>query len=186
MKKKKNLTALIMLLAIVASVALAFTACDPDPADNIIPKGVDEKGIKYIRCNGIPKAIWQENYFILRNGEQRDAFLDLARSDDDVYEHIETPYKILAPILNMYGDEYFNEFNLVIVPNRAPNIGIRYKVEKIVLQDTEQLYIRINRIKPTGDTGDMVTYWLILIPVKKEYFDGGEIIVEYRDTYRKR
>ena len=163
MRKKKNLTALGWLLAIVAAVALAFTACDP--ADNIIPKGVDEKGISYIEGGG---SLVIQN-IIIKSLEQLDEYTGLL------------PIEIFN---SNYNNSFFENNNLIIIIT-GTGPGRSLKVEKIVLQDNGQLYIRINRIIHPGDYPAEVYPMCILIPVKKEYFNGGEIIVEYRNTFPK-
>ena len=174
MRKKRNLTALLLLLAIVAAVALAFTGCDPDdpePSDNIIPEGVDKKGIQYI------EALGSFYYSIKQQG-------NIIKSLEQLVEYTELfPTEIFS---DKYDSSFFENYNLVIISKQEPNIGIKHKVEKIVLQDYTQLYVRINRINPAGPSGQMATYWFILIPVKKDFFNGDEVIVEYRNTYPKR
>ena len=173
-KKKKKSTAILLLLAMVTAGVLAFTACDPDepePADNIIPKGIDEKRIQYI--------------------EALDSFYDSIKQQGNIIKSIEhlVEYTKLFPteiFSDKYDSSFFENFNLLIVPKKEPNYGIRHKVEKIVLQDDTQLYVRINRINPPGESPQVITFWFILIPVKKEYFNGDEVIIEYRNTYPKR
>jgi len=84
--------------------------------------------------------------------------------------------------LDRYTDEFFNEFNLILV-TKSEGIPTQHKVEKIVLKDRE-LHIRIKRKVP-GLWETTITegnFWCHLIPVRKDYFDGDKVIVEYRDT----
>ena len=186
---KKDLFYKIAALFLIGNI---FTCCigenenEIEPRDNVILQGVDEEGIKIIELRSIPKEIRQKEYFILKTQEQRDVFLEQTKSHHDENDLMTTPFKILTSELNIYEGEFFNKFNLVMIFKAEPDIiRDRYKVEEISLKDNE-LYIRIRRkILGKGEFSmSMVTCWFINIPVKKEYFDGEIINVEYRDTTR--
>ena len=170
MRKKKS-TAILLLLAIIAVGALAFTACDlddPEPADNIIPEGVDEKGISYIWADS--HSFEKPGYIIIKSLEQLREYTGLL------------PDEISS---DKYDSSFFENSNLIIIQLLIGSHR-KLKVEKIVLQDNAQLYVRIHKIIPPGVFPAMINPMFILIPVKKEYFNGEEVIVEYRKTYPKR
>ena len=165
---------------------MLFSACDMEPTDNVIPKGVDEKGIEYLQW-AHPKSMWSQKYFILKSCEQKADYIELikagfAEEDPSSIDFWESKGETILG-LNKYTDEFFDKFNLVIIPKGEGSGSIHHKVEKIGIKN-KVLNIRIRRRIPgrwktfTTDAVD----WSILIPITKDYFNGDEVIVEFRDT----
>jgi len=180
--KQKSSAWRIVLIALLCMVIFFACNLDQEPTDNIIPNGVDEKGIRYAGGGTIPKPERNTEYFILKSRTDRDEFIDLFKTifaeDPDVIIND----RFLG--LNTYIDTFFNEFNLLIIPRYEGSRSIRHKVEKIALQDSV-LFIRIARILP--EVGLLVPKFVyILIPVKKDYFNGEEVKIEFRDTKDKK
>ena len=195
----KNLTAIGILITVVFAVTvILFSACEmepKEPADNIIPKWVDEKGIRYYGGK-YPKAMRQDKYYLLKSEEDRDKFIELFRTnfiEEYTEEYKDSPELLRAYLdsleksigtylsLNQYTNEFFNNFNLIIIPRCTSRKTNQVKAEKFVVNDNV-LYIRIAIISSRDPSPCIDAPQGILIPVKKDGFNGENIEVEFRET----
>ena len=179
----------MLRITLMTIFTILFLGCEMEPKDNGIPDGVDEKGINYID-EWLPESLRDNKDFLLKSEEDRDEFTNLVktgfiaqRPDEQEYWELNA-YKFLG--LDKYTARFFEEYNLIIISKRESSISIGHKVEKITINDNI-LSIRIARILP----GKGVDYLAmegticILIPVRKNYFNGENIEIEFRNTLGK-
>ena len=143
------LAALFSLMVMTLSVF--FASCEMEPKDNVIPDGVDANGIRY---DGIypPKSMRPPENIILHSIEQRDAYVNLVAEgyieEDHYYKEAWELNGLSIMGLDKYTEEFFDTFNLVIIPTGGGNsMTSRQNVEKISIINNS-LYIRIKRRIP--------------------------------------
>ena len=84
---------------------------------------------------------------------------------------------ILTEALDIYDDDFFAQYNLILAMKTESSGSIRYThLDRDVTDD--KLHITITRDIPEIGTMDMA-YWNILIPIKKARFDGDIVTVEF-------
>ena len=165
------------VLVMVVFVVSLLSACkgEPDIPLDLTHIGITEKDIIYL--NGL-EGSWDPEYIIFKSAEQRDEYINEHRNVDG----------LVSTRLTKYNDTFFNDFNLVVITKTGGHTGIKYRVEKIYLNSSNALYVRINRILPPANVYSpcIVTSCKILIPVKRDYFNGDTVEIKYRTTTRKK
>ncbi len=73
----------------------------------------------------------------------------------------------LQDYLKSLGDNFWQEHNIIVIPQKAPSGSDRFEIEKIYQRENKALVV-IKHSKPLGQgTADVAT-WHFLIPVPKE------------------
>ena len=104
------------------------------------------------------------------------------------YEYWESVLKPnLHSVFERYDEEFFKEFNLIIIPANEGDAAPR----KCVVERTEiignSLNISIARMFLKDDSYDSEwKHWDIYIPVKKDYFNGEDIILNFREVTKNK
>ena len=185
---------LIIIPALICGVV--FTSCsaeraEKDEQDEQFPEEQTAmdivKDIRYIRSSGYiglshesgrypyfsgSGHYWEYyNYFVLKTDTERDDYITRMKEEIKArvlyWEFTGVPKLALA--LNEYDNMFFSNYNLVMILLAESSGGNRHEVEIADVRNNE-LNILIKRF-PWGLTCDMA-YWHILIPIRKEYFDG--------------
>ena len=173
-------------IIVMTVFTILFFACEP--FDNMIPDGVDEKGIKYL-TGEIPTSMRQSkySYFVLKSCEQRDDYIDFIRTElinekPNILEYWEL-FGYTYDQLDEYTIDYFDNYNLVLIMFNGGSSSNSYKIEKIDKKNRD-LFIRVQKKIPKKWQPHLTdkTYYNYLIPVKKEYFNGEKVIIEFRET----
>ena len=122
------------------------------------------------------------DYFVLKTGTERDDYIARMKVRLDArglpWEFTGGPRLALA--LNEYNDIFFRDYNLVMILLTESSGGNRHEVEAADVKNDE-LNILIKR-DPRGMTADMA-YWHILIPIRKDCFDGNIVNVKIVNVF---
>lgn len=116
------------------------------------------------------------DYFVLKTDTERDEYITRMKIRLDsrglMWEYTGGPKLALA--LNDYHNTFFRDYSLVMILLTEGSGGNRHEVVSVDVKNNE-LDILIER-DPRGATDDMA-YWHILIPIRKDCFNGNIVNV---------
>ena len=183
---------LIIVLSFISLFVLSVFACDlfGNSSDYDISNVtlVTGPGLNILYENyrfpflyGNSRNYWEfYDYFLLKSVIEKNElitrwiteFEDLGISDWSLSYYISSFDRIFGD----YGEMFFEENNLVLILMTEPSGSNRIEVRSVGVRNNE-LNISINRFVPSMGMGVMA-YWYILIPVKKDFFNGNTVNVE--------
>ena len=153
-----------------------WTEKEEDPDDTVDPPVIDGElpviDIQYLRLRSCAGPSYSWKYFVLKSEADAGDYSDiLKRAEMEALKDC-TTWVGFRP--QKYGTQFFEKNNLVMICRGEGSGGNRLQVEKISVTDNE-LNVTIKR-DARGMTCDMA-YWYILIPVKKDHFNGETVNV---------
>jgi len=158
------------------------TACENELSINYRITGQPENmDIVYLR-SGTYLGISYDNYkFILKSEIDKNEYIENIKTEvEKKLEWEFTGGPGLVSALNEYDKNFFVENNLIMILLNEGSSAIRNSVESSNVKNNE-ITIKIKRYDP-GDRGYFVTtdmaYWYIIIPIRKDYFNGDDINVK--------
>ena len=184
-----------MVFTAIAVCALLFSACD-------MGLGIEETDIRYeeyadslFLVSTIDK---NPAGLIIKSVEEKEEFIELTRKGyfdyygyldfDVLQENWELRESWLVSFFNEYDDKFFTDTNLVMILMFGGSVPARLKVKKISVKNNE-LYIDVD-----GGSAQLIGIsWVsldvvtttgcnILIPIKKNEFNGSKVNIRIRIT----
>jgi len=145
--------------------------------------GISYESWKYPYFSGSGQFYWEYyDYFVLKTDTERDDYITRMKVRLEArglkWEFTGGPQLELA--LNEYNDIFFRDYNLVMILLTEGSGGNRHEVETADVKNNK-LNILIKR-DPRGATADMA-YWHILIPIRKDCFDGNIVNVNLVNVF---